>query len=216
MDSNGEVWAIVLGGGSGARFGGAKQFEDLGGHTLLARSVIAAAAVSDGVVIVVPGGHWPPGLPDIEADLRIVAGGAQRADSVRAGLAAVPDSAAVIVVADAAHPLASPALFAAVVDAVWAGAGGALPGLPLTEVIASVDANGTRTGGLPREGHVLVQMPHAFAAELLRRAHSGGADGVEDSAMVAALGARVVVVPGEPTNLHVTTPEELALARHLV
>ncbi|MDQ1286726.1 MAG: 2-C-methyl-D-erythritol 4-phosphate cytidylyltransferase [Actinomycetota bacterium] len=213
---DGGVWAIVLGGGSGARFGGAKQFEDLGGRSLLARSVAAAATVADGVVVVVPGGLTPDGLPPVDAKLVVAPGGAERAASVRSGLAAVPEDAGIVVVADAAHPLASPVLFAAVVDAVRAGAGGALPGLPLTEVIARVDADGTRTGGLPRAGHVLVQMPHAFRADLLRAAHATGEDGAEDSAMVAALGARVVVVPGEPTNLHVTTPEELVLARRLV
>jgi 2-C-methyl-D-erythritol 4-phosphate cytidylyltransferase len=214
--AGGPVWAIVLGGGSGARFGGAKQFQDLGGHSLLARSVLAAASVADGVVVVVPGGNELPGLPSIDAELVVAAGGAHRAGSVRSGLAAVPARAGVIVVADAAHPLASPALFAAVVGAVRSGAGGALPGLPLTEVIATVDADGVRTGGLPREGHVLVQTPHAFRADLLRAAHAGGEDGVEDSTMVAALGARVVVVPGDPMNLHVTTPEELDLARRLL
>jgi 2-C-methyl-D-erythritol 4-phosphate cytidylyltransferase len=211
-----DVWAIVLGGGSGARFGGAKQFAELGGKTLLARSVAAAATVAGGVVVTVPDGVQPPGLPTIEGKLVVVPGGTHRAGSVRNGLAAVPAEAAIVVVADAAHPLASPALFAAVVDAVRAGAGGALPGLPLTEVIATVDADGTRTGGLRREGHVLVQMPHAFRADLLRAAHAGGEDGVEDSTMVAALGARVVVVPGDPVNLHVTTPQELELARRLV
>jgi 2-C-methyl-D-erythritol 4-phosphate cytidylyltransferase len=209
------VWAIVLGGGSGTRFGGAKQFEDLGGATLLARSVVAAAGVAEGIVIVVPDGVEPPGLPTVAAKIVTVAGGAHRAASVRSGLAAVPDDADIVVVADAAHPLASPALFAAVVGAVRSGAGGALPGLPLTEVLATVDADGTRTGGLPREGHVLVQMPHAFRADLLRAAHADGQDGVEDSTMVAALGARVVVVPGDPANLHVTTPQELELARRL-
>jgi 2-C-methyl-D-erythritol 4-phosphate cytidylyltransferase len=59
-------------------------------------------------------------------------------------------------------------------------------------------------------------MPHAFRADLLRAAHAGGEDGVEDSAMVAALGARVAVVPGDPANLHVTTPQELTLARRLL
>jgi 2-C-methyl-D-erythritol 4-phosphate cytidylyltransferase len=63
---------------------------------------------------------------------------------------------------------------------------------------------------------VLVQMPQAFRADLLRAAHATGEDGVEDSTMVAALGARVAVVPGDPLNLHVTTPEELRLARRLL
>jgi 2-C-methyl-D-erythritol 4-phosphate cytidylyltransferase len=210
------VWAIVLGGGSGARFGGAKQFQELGGMTLLGRSVAAAASAAEGVVVVVPGGAEPTGLPTVAATLVVAAGGAHRAASVRSGLAAVPGHADVIVVADAAHPLASPALFAAVVGAVRAGAGGALPGLPLSEVLATVDAEGTRTGGLPREGHVLVQTPHAFRADLLRAAHASGEDGVEDSAMVAALGARIAVVPGDPVNLHVTTPQELEIARRLL
>jgi 2-C-methyl-D-erythritol 4-phosphate cytidylyltransferase len=210
------VWGIVLGGGSGARFGGAKQFEDLGGLSLLARSVLGVATVADGVVLVVPGGVEPPGMPDLKVPTLIAAGGAQRAASVRAGLARVPDDAEVIVVADAAHPLAPAAVFEAVVEAVRDGAGGALPGLPLTEVVARVDADGTRVGGFGREGHVLVQMPHAFRADLLRAAHAAGDDGTEDSAMVAALGARVVVVPGDPMNLHVTTPRELDLARRLV
>lgn len=210
------VWAIVLGGGSGARFGAAKQFEQLGGMSLLGRSVAAAATVAEGVVVVVPGAVEPDGLPPTDGKLVVVAGGEHRAASVRSGLAAVPIAAEVIVVADAAHPLASPELFAAVVSAVRAGAGGALPGLPLTEVIATVDPEGTRTGGLSRAGKVLVQMPHAFQADLLRAAHATGEDGVEDSAMVAALGARVVVVPGDPVNVHVTTPEELVLARRLL
>jgi 2-C-methyl-D-erythritol 4-phosphate cytidylyltransferase len=211
----GAVWAIVLGGGSGARFGGAKQFERLAGASLLARSVAAAATVAQGVVVVVPDGR-PPDLRTPGATLLVAAAGAHRAGSVRSGLAVVPRDAAIIVIADAAHPLASPGLFAAVVAAVRAGAGGALPGLPLTEAIATVAADGTRVGGLARDGLVMVQMPQAFRADLLRAAHAGGADGAEDSSMVAALGARVAVVPGEPTNVHVTTPEELALARRLV
>ena len=68
---------------------------------------------------------------------------------------------------------------------------------------------------------VLVQTPQAFRAEVLRAVHARAAEGVEDSAMVAAMtvsgrAARVVIVPGDPFNVHVTTPEELDLARALV
>ena len=215
MQDSDAVWAIVLAGGSGTRFGGAKQFELLDGASLLARSVSAAATVAQGVVVVVPGAVRPPDLPPVPGRLVIAAAGAHRADSVRSGLQVVPRQAGIVVVADAAHPLASPALFERVVGAVRAGAGGALPGMPLTEVIATVAPDGTRIGGLPREGHVLVQMPHAFRADLLRAAHGTGDNAAEDSSLVAALGARVVVVPGDPANLHVTTPEELAVARRL-
>lgn len=235
------VHGVVLGSGSGRRFGGAKQFADLAGRTLLEHSAASALAGGcDAVVCVVP----DPDDPRVPAALRddgrvtVVRGGGHRAQSVRAGLAVVPDSCTVVVLADAAHPLASPSLVAAVVAAVRAGADGALPGLPLTEVLATVEdlavdgtdgpprpGDGTvrvRTGGLPREGHVLVQTPFAFRADVLRAAHADalarGVDTVEDTAMVAALPvdgrlARIVVVPGEPANLHVTTAEELDLAR---
>lgn len=211
------VWAIVLGGGSGARFGGAKQFAELAGVTLLERSVAAARTACDGVVSVVPD---PAAVVGGTAD-QVVAGGETRAGSVRAGLAAVPGTAEVIVVADAAHPLASPALFSAVVKEVLGGAEGAFPGLAMTEAIAEVLPDGTRGGSMSRLGRVLVQMPQAFRAEVFRAVHAQADEGVEDSAMVAAMtvdgrAARVVVVPGDPFNVHVTTPEELDLARALV
>ena len=147
-------------------------------------------------------------------------GGATRAQSVRAGLAAVPAQAAVIVVTDAAHPLATPALYRRVVDTVLAGADAAIPGLLLAEVVKEVTTTETATMGtvveagrsLPRETHRLIQTPHAFAAGWLRDAHASATEAVEDSEMVAAAGARVIVTDGEPANIHVTTPEELALA----
>jgi len=218
------VWGILLAAGSGARFGGPKQYQELGGQTLLQRSLAPLLDCCDGVVLVVPhqpGADQPRAGQPWGDGVVVVAGGDSRAASVRAGLAAVPAGADVIVVADAAHPLASPFLVRQLVAQVQAGADGAIPGLPLTEVIGRVSDDGVLVGSLPRAGHVLVQTPHAFRADLLRRAHAGGADGVEDSAMVAALDvdgrpARVVVLPGEPANLHVTTAAELELARRLV
>lgn len=127
---------------------------------------------------------------------------------------------AVVVVADAAHPLATPALYRRVVDTVLAGADAAIPGLLLAAVVKEITTTETATMGtvveagrsLVRETHRLIQMPHAFAAGWLRDAHANATEAVEDSEMVAAAGARVIVVDGEPANIHVTTPEELALA----
>src|SRR5438132_4449459 len=93
----GAVWSIVVAAGSGTRFGGPKQFASLLGRRVLDWSVAAAAAVSDGVVVVLPPDRLEPGA---------VAGGATRSASVRAGLAAVPTAADVIVVHDAARPVA--------------------------------------------------------------------------------------------------------------
>lgn len=216
--ADGPVWGIVLAAGGGTRFGRPKQFLDLAGVSLLQRSVRTLEHRCDGLVVALPeGAETTSG----RRPLVTVSGGAERADSVRSALAAVPTQAAVIVVADAAHPLASPALLDAVVDAVLAGADGALPGLPLTEVLADVDADGTRVAGLPRtpadpgRTRVLVQTPQAFRATAFRRAHAAGRSTAEDSALVADAGGRIVVVPGEPTNVRVTTPAELDLA-HLI
>src|SRR5947209_20315852 len=107
----GTVWAVVVAAGSGSRYGGPKQFDALRGRRVLDWSVDAARSVADGVVLVTPDGAPEPG-----ADV-VVTGGATRSESVRAGLAAVPDAADVIVVHDAARPGASAALFAAVVEA---------------------------------------------------------------------------------------------------
>jgi 2-C-methyl-D-erythritol 4-phosphate cytidylyltransferase len=220
----GEVWTIVLAAGGGARFGGPKQFADLGGRPMVTHTIHAAGAVCDGVVVVLPEpsfGNWAGHLADLSdhSGVRVVVGGASRADSVRAGLTAVPAWAEVVVVTDAAHPLATADLYRQVVDAVRDGADAAVPGLPLTEVVKEVVTTGAGTcagASLPRETHRLIQTPHAFRADALRAAHAGGREAVEDSAMVAESGGTVVVVPGEPTNIHVTTPEELAMARLLL
>ena len=206
------VWAVVLAGGGGTRFGGRKQYADLGGRTLLDRTLDAAAQTCDGVVAVLLDPVTDP--PTGPATVRVT-GGATRAGSVRAGLAAVPADTAVVVVADAAHPLATPELYRNVIDAVRAGADAAIPGLPLTEAVATLEPGGYTGTTVAAAGRVLVQTPHAFRADLLRHAHASGAEAVEDSSLVASFGAKVVVVPGDPRNLHVTTPEELELARRI-
>ncbi|MGH9279002.1 MAG: 2-C-methyl-D-erythritol 4-phosphate cytidylyltransferase, partial [Acidimicrobiales bacterium] len=108
-----EVWAIVLAGGSGTRFGSQKQFLDLAGRRVVDWSLDAARATCDGVVLVVPIAVIEPGA---------FAGGTTRSGSVRAGLAAVPLSAEIIVVHDAARPLAGEPIWQRVVEAVRAGA----------------------------------------------------------------------------------------------
>ena len=201
------TWAIVLAAGRAHRFGGAKQFALLGGRRLVDRVVATVSQVCDACVVVLPAGVAWTGPPVAAA----VAGGATRAASVRAGLAAVPEIAEVVVVSDAAHPLASAALFRSVVGAVEAGAAAAVPGLPLAEVLKRVDA-GRVVGTVPKDGLVLAQTPQAFRAAALRAAHAHRPEATEDSELVAALGLEVALVAAEPTNLHVTTPADLAMA----
>jgi 2-C-methyl-D-erythritol 4-phosphate cytidylyltransferase len=199
------VWAIVVAAGSGQRFGGPKQFEQLGAGTVLDQSVAVARAVVDGVVVVVP-----PGRARAAGE---VDGGATRSESVRCGLAAVPDDAEVIVVHDAARPFASAALYRVVIATVQAGADGAVPGLEVADTIKVVDQARCVTATPDRATLVAVQTPQAFAAHSLREAHAGGAESTDDAALVEAAGGRVVVVPGELDNRKLTVPEDLAWAR---
>ncbi len=223
-----QVWSIVVAGGSGRRFGRLKQFAMLGDRPVLEWAVGACRPRSAGVVLVLPAGLDDPddhgaddhGADDHGADV-LVTGGATRAESVRAGIAAVPVDADVIVVHDAARPLASLALFDAVIDAVTiGGADGAVPGVPLSDTIKAVDENGHVTSTLDRRTLVAVQTPQAFRADALRRAHeldrNGGSDATDDAVLVEALGATVRVVPGEPDNLKITDPSDLWAAERLL
>ena len=201
------VWTIVVGAGSGSRYGGAepKQYLTLAGHRVVDWSLVSARSVSDGVVLVAPADRVDD--PDATAEA-IVAGGATRSASVRAGLAAVPLDAEVILVHDAARPLAPPALFESVVAAVRQGADGAVPGLPVTDTIKRVH-QGVVVETPDRSTLVAVQTPQAFRAPALRRAHAAGGEASDDAALVEAAGGRVVVVLGDPANRKVTRPGDL-------
>ena len=208
------MWAVVVAGGSGQRFGLMKQFALLADRPVAEWAVAACRPSASGVVLVVP--QEIANGPDHGADV-VVGGGATRAESVRRGLSAVPDDADVIIVHDAARPLASQALFRAVIDAVTSGgADGAIPALPVSDTIKVVDATQTVTATLDRTALVAVQTPQAFGADLLRRAHAAGTEATDDAALVEALGATVRVVPGDPRNLKITTPADLGTAEHLL
>jgi 2-C-methyl-D-erythritol 4-phosphate cytidylyltransferase len=208
------VWAVVVAGGSGQRFGLLKQFALLADRPVAEWAVAACRPSSSGVVLVVPPENAKG--PAHGADV-VVEGAPTRAGSVRRGLSAVPDDADVIIVHDAARPLAPQALFRAVIDAVMSGgADGAIPGLPVSDTIKVVDATQTVTTTLDRATLVAVQTPQAFRADLLRRAHAGGTEATDDAALVEALGATVRVVPGDPRNLKITTPADLGRAEHLL
>jgi 2-C-methyl-D-erythritol 4-phosphate cytidylyltransferase len=206
----GGVWAIVVAGGGGRRFGGPKQFEDLHGRRVLDWSLAAAGAACDGVVPVVPAdrlaGEPAPGA---------VAGGATRSGSVRAGLAAVPGDAEIVVVHDAARPLAGAELFRRTVAAVRDGADAAVPGVPVTDTVKRVD-DGRVVETVDRSRLVAVQTPQAFRVAVLRRAHAGDPEATDDSALVEAVGGTVVVVEGDPRNLKLTSPDDLLVARALL
>jgi 2-C-methyl-D-erythritol 4-phosphate cytidylyltransferase len=211
--TEGSVWSIVVGAGSGQRFGGLKQYEMLGDRRVIDHAVAVAREASDGVVIVVAAN-------DAEREGG-VAGGATRTQSVLAGLNAVPDEAAIICVHDAARPFADVEIFERVIAAVRAGADGAIPGVSVTDTIKVIDTtpDGTRrVGSTPeRSTLVAVQTPQAFRADRLREAHRVAADArssaTDDAALVEGMGGTVVVIEGSDRNRKITSPEDLVWAR---
>jgi len=194
------AWAVVVAAGSGRRFGGAKQHALLRGREVMDWAVDAAAAACEGVVLVVPPGSSHPG----------VVGGDTRSESVRRGIAELPADAEIIVVHDGARPLATPALFHAVIDAVRGGADGAICVVPVTDTIRSPQ------GTVDREALVAVQTPQAFRAAALRAAHAGGDAATDDATLVERAGGRVVTVPGDAGNIKITFPHDLAVAEALL
>jgi 2-C-methyl-D-erythritol 4-phosphate cytidylyltransferase len=206
----------VVAGGSGVRFGGLKQFANLGGREVVEWSLVAASSTCVGCVLVVP----PQVLEEAAAKFKpltsaVVAGGVTRAASVRSGLAAVPEEAEVIVVHDAARPLATAALWQAVVAAVKAGADAAVPCLAVSDTIKQRGPGGALVT-LDRSRLVAAQTPQAFSAKALRAAHLGAPEATDDAALVEAGGGKVVEVTGEASNLKLTGPTDLALAEALL
>jgi 2-C-methyl-D-erythritol 4-phosphate cytidylyltransferase len=203
------AWTIVCAGGAGHRFGQAKQYAELGGIRLIDHAVAHALEASDGVVVGAPAADVDE-LATSFADpkVRVVAGGILRSDTVRCALAVIPDDVEVIVVHDAARPLAPPSLFDAVVAAVRAGADGAVPGLPPLDTVKRVDGD-VVVETVDRSELTLVQTPQAFRADVLRAAHVGEPDATDDAALVERAGGKVVVVAGTPAANKVTTPEDL-------
>jgi len=208
-----DVTCIVLAAGSGKRFGERKQFLELmPGVRLVDAALGVAFEHTNNVVLVTPQGAR--GVIDDRAV--VVPGGATRLESVSNGLSAVSDGQEVVVVHDAAHPLAPSQVFAELIEAVRRGADAAVPVLEVSDVIkvTGPDHQLTTVG---RDGMGLAQVPMAFAARSLRAAHHVADDvGLwEDSMLIERAGGEVVAVTGSPWNIHVTTREDLAMARVL-
>ncbi len=200
------IWGIVVAGGSGLRFGGPKHSMELQGKPLWSwgRDMLVDAGVSHVVVV----GPVPGGIP----------GGNRRRDSVAAGLAEIPDDTDYIIVHDAARPLATTAMVKTIVDTLLTrDVDGVAPAVPVRDTLKEVDDKDIVSGTLPRDHLVAVQTPQGFKAGALRAAHAAlEGSYTDDAGMIEDNGGRVIVVPGDPRNLKVTFPEDLAVVRALV
>ena len=214
----GAVTALVPAAGRGVRLGAEvpKAFVALCGRSLLWRAVhgLLESGCIDEVVVAVAAedaGHAADALAGVDR-VRFVTGGAQRSDSVRAALDAVP-GIDVVLVHDAARCLTPASVIRDVVAAVRAGHSAVVPVLPVTDTVKQVDAGGSVVATVDRSALRVAQTPQGFDAALLRRAHAAnGAPATDDAGLVERLGERVMTVPGHPHAFKITTPFDLAVA----
>jgi 2-C-methyl-D-erythritol 4-phosphate cytidylyltransferase len=217
------TYAIVPAGGLGVRMGSRrpKQYLRLGRVPILVATLQALARARGvaGIVVAVPAARVEPTrrllarlrVPKI---LDVVAGGADRQESVWRALQRVPETAERVVVHDAVRPFIDAALVARVLAAAAGGA--ATCGVPVRETVKRV-TDGAIEATIPRQGLWLTQTPQAFTRALLWEAHDkarrDGFAGTDDAMLVERLGVTVAMVPGLSQNLKITTPEDLETAR---
>ena len=225
--------AIIVAAGGATRMAGIdKAFAPLAGRPLLAWTVAAIAAdprIRHIVLVVAPGREADGAALAPNRLAEVVAGGSHRGASVEAGFRAleaiwdrshesIPDDP-VVLIHDGARPLVSPALVGAIVAAVT-DHGAAVPVVPVADTLRRV-VDGRLGELVDRTAVVAAQTPQGARASLLRRAFathpaSGDARFTDDAALLEACTIPVHPIPGDPVNLKVTVPADLARAEALL
>jgi 2-C-methyl-D-erythritol 4-phosphate cytidylyltransferase len=217
------TYAIVPAGGLGTRMGSRrpKQYLRLDRVPILVATLRALGRTRGlaGIVVAVP----EPQVAEtrrllarlrVPRILEVVAGGADRQESVWRALQRIPERAERVVVHDAVRPFIDAALVARVLAAAAGGA--ATCGIPVRETVKRV-RDGAIEATIPRQGLWLTQTPQAFTRALLWEAHDkarrDGFAGTDDAMLVERLGVTVAMVHGLGQNLKITTPEDLQTAR---
>jgi 2-C-methyl-D-erythritol 4-phosphate cytidylyltransferase len=176
------------------------------------------SGVVDTVVVAVPSSLTDEAKLILGDKATVVAGGANRTESVHIALSALSGAAApeFVLVHDAARALTPPGLIVRVVDALRSGHDAVVPAQPLSDTIKAVDANGVVLGTPERAGLRAVQTPQGFATDLLLRAYRAyqdAADFTDDASLVEHIGGQVQVVDGDPLAFKITTQLDLLLAQ---
>ena len=220
FDPRGDVAVLVPAAGSGVRLGPGvpKALRQLGSATLLVHCVQRVmAAPSIGCVVVAA----PPSDVDAVAELLgprviVVAGGANRQESVGLALAAAPPEFEIVLVHDAARALAPASLVESVAGAVRSGRDAVIPVLPVVDTVKEVSA-GVVVGTVERSVLRVVQTPQGFRRSVLAAAHAAAVDPLTDDAgLVEKLGIPVHVLPGSERALKITRPVDLEIAELLL
>jgi len=223
LNPRGDVAVLVPAAGAGLRLGpGApKALRLLDGEPLLVHAVrrIAAAPSVRLIVIAAPAAELDAvrALLDPIAPVTVVAGGAERQQSVAKALAAVPGGIAIVLVHDAARALTPPELIESVAAAVRGGLPAVIPVLPVVDTVKEVGPGEIVLGTVDRAALRIVQTPQGFRHDVLAAAHAAGGDALTDDAgLVEKAGVEVTCVPGSELAMKITRPLDLILAEALL
>jgi 2-C-methyl-D-erythritol 4-phosphate cytidylyltransferase/2-C-methyl-D-erythritol 2,4-cyclodiphosphate synthase len=227
-DSKIAVAAVIAAGGTGTRMNSSipKQFLEISGKPVLLHTAEAIASLEEvtQIVVALPPEHISIASSILQRiaeqkNIRCVAGGINRQESVRCGVIHIASDPDVIMVHDAVRPVCDHDLMLRVLRAAWKK-GAAVPGLPATETIQRVSRKGRVLATPPREQLFAIQTPQAFHAGILRaalnKAHDSGYVGTDESSVVRWAGHPVAVVDGSPDNIKITRPADLKIAEMLL
>lgn len=219
--------AIIVAAGSGVRLGSnvPKAFVKLAGRTMLSWSLVTVRQVSSigEVVITIPEGFEDAARAEVAAaglalPVKITPGGIERQDSVRIALGLTSAESDLVIVHDAARPLATPAIFEACLIAA-ARAGGAIAAIPVSDTLKRV-ADRAIIATIARAELWQAQTPQAFRRDLLVAAHQRALTekiaATDDADLVERAGARVEVLECSTANLKITTPSDLAIVEAII
>jgi 2-C-methyl-D-erythritol 4-phosphate cytidylyltransferase len=218
--------AIIVAAGSGSRLGRSepKAFVKLAGRTMLSWSLKSIAQVKaiEEVVIAVPAGREAAARREaasLSIPVKITPGGAERQDSVQIALALTSAQSELVVIHDAARPLANAQIFEACLAAAHR-AGGAIAAIPVADSLKRVDAGGAISATVPRADLWQAQTPQAFRRTLIVAAHDRAMRehlaATDDADLAERIGTRVEVVESITPNLKITTEADLELATALL
>jgi len=212
------IAVLITAAGRGARLGGEvpKQWLDLSGRSVLARSIDAFAGF-DRIVVTVHPDDMDRAIAELGGRITLVAGGETRSDSVRAGLETLEGSGIThVLIHDGARPLVTPATIRAVAAALDQGAEAAAPGLAVTDALWR-GADGIVTGFSDRTGLFRAQTPQGFLLPAILAAHRATAEGAADDVeLVQRQGVAVRIVPGDEDNLKITWPGDMERAQRIL
>lgn len=223
LNARGDVAVLVPAAGAGLRLGpgGPKALRLLAGEPLLVHAVrrVAAAPSVRMIVVAAPAAEVEAvrELLAPVAPVTVVAGGAERQESVSLALAAVPAEIEVVLVHDAARALTPPQLIESVAAAVRQGHPAVIPVLPVVDTIKEVGPGEVVLGTVDRGVLRSVQTPQGFRHEVLAAVHAAADDALTDDAgLVEKAGLPVTCVPGSELALKITRPLDLILAEALL